>query len=104
MLAEHPVNPIGSFADPEYTQVRLTEAKPRETPQVLVSKTLFELAIRPTIDGRTTGFCKLIVESRDHTIPGCHIVGEGAAEIIQMASIAFSEYSIRAQPEGVCNG
>jgi len=89
MLAEHPVNPIGSFADPEYGQVGLTEAKARETHQVLVSKTLFEDAIRPTIDGRTTGFCKLIVDRKAHTILGCHIVGERAVEIIQMASIAM---------------
>jgi pyruvate/2-oxoglutarate dehydrogenase complex dihydrolipoamide dehydrogenase (E3) component len=89
MLAEHPVNPIGSFTDPEYAQVGLTEAKARETHDVLVSKTLFEDAIRPTIDGRTTGFCKLIVDRGTHTILGCHIVGERAVEIIQMASIAM---------------
>jgi len=89
MLAEHPVNPIGSFTDPEYAQVGLTEAKARETHDVLVSKALFEDAIRPTIDGQTTGFCKLIVDRRTHTILGCHIVGERAVEIVQMASIAM---------------
>ena len=85
----YPVNPIGSFTDPEYAQVGLTEAKARETHDVLVSKTPFEEAIRPTIDGRTTGFCKLIVDRGTHTILGCHIVGERAVEIIQMASIAM---------------
>ena len=89
MLADHPVNPIGSFTDPEYAQVGLTEAKARETHDVLVSKTLFEDALRPTIDGRTTGFCKLIVDRGTNTILGCHIVGERAVEIIQMASIAM---------------
>ena len=88
-LAAHPVNPIGSFTDPEYAQVGLTEAKAREAYDVLVSRTLFEDAIRPAIDGRTTGFCKLIVDRATHTILGCHIVGERAVEIIQMASIAM---------------
>jgi dihydrolipoamide dehydrogenase len=89
MSAAHPVNPIGSFTDPEYAQVGLTEAKAREAHDVLVSKTMFEDAIRPTIDGRTTGFCKLIIDRSTHTILGCHIVGERAVEIIQMASIAM---------------
>ena len=89
ILAAHPVNPIGSFTDPEYAQVGLTEATAREAHDVLVSKTLFEDAIRPAIDGRMTGFCKLIVDRRGHTILGCHIVGERAVEIIQMASIAM---------------
>jgi pyruvate/2-oxoglutarate dehydrogenase complex dihydrolipoamide dehydrogenase (E3) component len=89
MLADYPVNPVGSFTDPEYAQVGLTEAKARETHDVLVSKTPFEDAIRPTIDGRTTGFCKLIVDRATHTILGCHIVGERAVEITQMASIAM---------------
>jgi dihydrolipoamide dehydrogenase len=89
MSAAHPVNPIGSFTDPEYAQVGLTEAKAREAYDVLVSKTPFEDAIRPTIDGRTTGFCKLIIDRKTHTILGCHIVGERAVEIIQMASIAM---------------
>lgn len=89
MLAAYPVNPIGSFTDPEYAHVGLTEAKAREAYDVLVSKTLFEDAIRPAIDGRTTGFCKLIIDRRTKTILGCHIVGERAVEIIQMVSIAM---------------
>ena len=89
ILAAHPVNPIGSFTDPEYAQVGLTEAKAREAHDVLVSKTLFEDALRPAIDGRTTGFCKLIVDRRTRTILGCHIVGERAVEIVQVASIAM---------------
>jgi pyruvate/2-oxoglutarate dehydrogenase complex dihydrolipoamide dehydrogenase (E3) component len=89
VMAETHVNPIGSFTDPEYAQVGLTEAKARESHDILVSKVPFEDASRPMIDGRTTGFCKLIVDRKTHTILGCHIVGERAVEIIQMASIAM---------------
>lgn len=51
---------------------------------------LFEDTIRPIIDGRTTGFCKLIVDRTSRTILGCHIVGERAVEIVQMAAIAIA--------------
>ena len=89
MTVENSVNPIGSFTDPEYAQVGLTEVKARETHDVFVSTVPFADAIRPTIDGRTTGFCKLIVDRTNHTILGCHIVGEMAVEIAQMAAIAI---------------
>lgn len=85
-----PVNPIGSFTDPEYAQVGLTEAKARETHDIVVSKVRFEDTIRPIIDGRTIGFCKLIVDRASRTILGCHIVGERAVEIVQMAAIAIA--------------
>jgi glutathione reductase (NADPH) len=32
---------------------------------------------------------KLIVQRSDRRILGCHVVGQGAAEIIQMAAIAI---------------
>lgn len=88
--ADSPVDPIGSFTDPEYAQVGLTEAKARATHDVLVSKVLFEDTIRPIIDGRTSGFCKLIVDRTSGMILGCHIVGERAVEIVQMAAIAIA--------------
>jgi dihydrolipoamide dehydrogenase len=89
MTVDNSVNPIGSFTDPEYAQVGLSEVKARETHDVFVSTVSFAEAIRPTIDGRTTGFCKLIVDRTNHTILGCHIVGERAVEITQMAAIAM---------------
>ena len=90
LSADSSVNPIGSFTDPEYAQVGLTEAKARATHDVLVSKVFFEATFRPIIDGRTTGFCKLIVDRTSGTILGCHMVGERAVEIAQMAAIAMA--------------
>jgi pyruvate/2-oxoglutarate dehydrogenase complex dihydrolipoamide dehydrogenase (E3) component len=46
--------------------------------------------IRTIIDGRTTGFCKLIVDRKTAEILGCHVVGESAVEIAQVAAIAMS--------------
>src|SRR5262249_23517263 len=70
--------PIGSFTDPEYAQVGLTEARARANGEVVVAKIGFDSTTRTIIDGRTLGFCKLIVDSKTHHILGCHVVGERA--------------------------
>jgi dihydrolipoamide dehydrogenase len=84
------VNPIGSFTDPEYAQVGVTEAKARETHDVLTATVDFNSTTRTIIDGRTFGFCKLIVDRSTARILGCHVVGERAVEITQVAAIAIA--------------
>jgi dihydrolipoamide dehydrogenase len=85
-----PVNPIGSFTDPEYAQVGLTERKAREQRDVLTAAVGFDSTTRTIIDGRTTGFCKLVVDRATFKILGCHVVGERAVEISQVAAIAMA--------------
>ena len=82
--------PIGSFTDPEYSQVGLTEAKARQTHDVVAAVINFDSTTRTIIDGRTNGFCKLIVDRQTREILGCHVVGERAVEIAQLAAIAMS--------------
>ena len=82
--------PIGSFTDPEYAQVGLTEAKARETHDIVTARIDFNSTTRTIIDGRTDGFCKLIVERKTRQILGCHVVGERAVEITQVAAVAMS--------------
>jgi pyruvate/2-oxoglutarate dehydrogenase complex dihydrolipoamide dehydrogenase (E3) component len=84
------VSPIGSFTDPEYAQVGLTEAKARETHEVVTAVVRFDSTTRTIIDGRTAGFCKLIVDRATYKILGCHVVGERAVEITQVAAIAMA--------------
>jgi dihydrolipoamide dehydrogenase len=84
------VSPIGSFTDPEYAQVGMTEARAREAHQTLVVKVNFDSTTRTIIDGRTTGFCKLIVDRDTRVVLGCHVVGERAVEIAQVASIVIA--------------
>src|SRR3984893_11288993 len=84
------VGPIGSFTDPEYAQVGLTEAKARETHDVVVAVVRFDSTTRTIIDGRTKGFCKLIVDRTTCRMLGCHVVGERAVEIAQVAAIAIA--------------
>ena len=82
------VNPIGSFTDPEYAQVGLTERRARGGSRRggLDDPLRRDDAI---IDGRTFG-TKLIVDRATHKILGCHVVGERAVEITQVAAIAIT--------------
>jgi pyruvate/2-oxoglutarate dehydrogenase complex dihydrolipoamide dehydrogenase (E3) component len=84
------VSPIGSFTDPEYASVGLTEATAREHREVVVEKVRFDSLPRPIIDGRQMGFCKLVVDRELHTILGCHVVGERAVELAQLAATAMA--------------
>ena len=84
-----PVTPIGSFTDPEYAQVGLTEAKAREKYDVVTAIVRFDSTTRTIIDGRKAGFCKLIAD-RNFRILGCHVVGERAVEIAQVAALAIA--------------
>ncbi|HEU4837311.1 MAG TPA: NAD(P)/FAD-dependent oxidoreductase [Pyrinomonadaceae bacterium] len=82
--------PIGSFTDPEYAQVGMTEKQARAAGEIVVAKVCFDSTTRTIIDGRTNGFCKLIVDSRTRQILGCHVVGERAVELTQVAAVAMA--------------
>jgi dihydrolipoamide dehydrogenase len=83
-------SPIGSFTDPEYASVGLSEAAARASHDVVVANVGFDSLPRPIIDGRTVGFCKLIVDRRLERVLGCHIVGERAVELAQLAATAMA--------------
>lgn len=84
------VAPIGSFTDPEYAQVGLTEEKAREGHDIATAMVRFDSTTRTIIDGRTYGFCKLIVDRQTRLILGCHVVGERAVDITQVAAVAIA--------------
>lgn len=88
--ADATINPIGSFTDPEYAQVGLGEAKAREGHDVEVVTVDFAAMTRAIVDGRTFGFCKLIVDKGSHRILGCHLVGDRAVDVAQVAAVAMA--------------
>jgi pyruvate/2-oxoglutarate dehydrogenase complex dihydrolipoamide dehydrogenase (E3) component len=90
MMLGNSATPIGSFTDPEYAQVGLTEARARETHDVVTAVVRFDSTTRTIIDGHKVGFCKLIVDRKTLRILGCHVVGERAVEIAQLAAIAIA--------------
>lgn len=86
----HRVGPAGSFTYPEYAKVGLTEAQAREGAEVVAPVVPFDGAVRAIIEGRTFGFCKLVVDRKSYRILGCHVVGERAVDIAQLATIAMA--------------
>jgi pyruvate/2-oxoglutarate dehydrogenase complex dihydrolipoamide dehydrogenase (E3) component len=86
----HEIVPTGSFTDPEYGSVGLTEAQARERYHCAVAVVRYDDLLRPVIDARPEGFCKLIVERRRRDLLGAHVVGEYSAEVIQMAAACMA--------------
>ena len=68
----------------------MTEATAVNAYEIAVAKVRFDALPRPTIDGRPTGFCKLIADRHSRRILGCHIVGERAVERAQVAATAMA--------------
>jgi glutathione reductase (NADPH) len=77
------------FSEPEVGTVGLTETQARAQ---LAQTDIYEAMFRPlraTLSGRATRvLMKLVVDGRSGRVVGCHVVGEGAAEIAQIAAIA----------------
>ena len=87
--ASYTVVPSGSFTDPEYGQVGLTEPLAAHGHDIVTGIADYRDLLRPVADGRPDGFCKLIADRRDHTILGGHVLGEYSAEIIQVIATAM---------------
>lgn len=90
---EHRVVPHGGFTDPEYGSVGLTEAKAREQHEVVVATVPYADLDRAVIDGRSEGFCKLVVSRETHQILGAHVVGEQAVEIVHIVAAIMETHS-----------
>jgi pyruvate/2-oxoglutarate dehydrogenase complex dihydrolipoamide dehydrogenase (E3) component len=86
----HEVVPVGSFTDPEYGSVGLTEEQARARYDCAVAVARYEDLLRPVADGRPNGFCKLIVETGRRQIVGAHVLGEYSAEVIQMVAACMA--------------
>ena len=87
---EQGVNTSAGFTDPEYACAGLPEENAREAYDIVTAVIHFNSTIRTIIDGRKAGFCKLIVDRKTAKILGCHVVGERAVEIAQVAAMAIS--------------
>ncbi len=81
--ATYDVVPSGSFTDPEYGRVGLTETEATAQHDVIVGIARYDDLLRPVADGRPEGFCKLIADRRSHLILGAHVLGEYSAETVQ---------------------
>ena len=86
---DHSNIPTAVFTTPELGTVGLTEADARAAfPVVDLYKTSFR-AMKATLSGADDRvMMKLLVNPETDRILGCHILGEGAAEMIQLVGIA----------------
>jgi glutathione reductase (NADPH) len=86
---DHTNVPTAVFSDPEVGTVGLTEAQARERlGRTDIYKAMFK-PLKATLSGRdTTVLMKIVVDGLSDRVVGCHVVGEGAAEIAQIAAIA----------------
>src|SRR5499427_7710970 len=86
---DHTNVPTAVFSEPEIGVVGLTETQAREKyPRVDIYKTTFR-PMKATLSGRETRvLMKLVVDASTDRMLGCHIVGEAAAEMIQVVGIA----------------
>ena len=86
---DHTNVPTAVFSEPEVGTVGLTETQARERlAQTDVYKAMFK-PLKATLSGRDTSvLMKLVVDGLTDRVVGCHVVGEGAAEIAQIAAIA----------------
>lgn len=85
---DHANVPTAVFATPELGTVGLTEEQARERGEVDVYKARFR-AMKATLSGRDEKvLMKIVVEAATDKVLGVHVVGEDAAEMIQLAAIA----------------
>jgi glutathione reductase (NADPH) len=94
---DHSNVPTAVFSDPEVGVIGLTEAQARtRLPQTDVYRAMFK-PLKATLSGRdTTVLMKLVVDGLTDRVMGCHIVGEGAAEMIQVAAVAVKMRATKA--------
>jgi len=91
VTVDHTNVPTAVFSDPEVGAVGLTEAQARrKLERTDIYKEMFK-PLKATLSGRdTTVLMKLVVDGITDRLVGCHIVGEGAAEMVQVLAIAIT--------------
>jgi len=94
---DHVNVPTAVFSQPEIGTVGLTEAQARaQFSHVDVYKVDFK-PIKATMSGRDTRvLMKLVIDGSTDRVVGCHIVGDDAAEMIQLLGIAVKMKATKA--------
>ena len=94
---DHADIPTAVFSQPEVGTIGLTEAQARaEFSHVDIYKASFR-PMKATMSGRDTRvLMKLVVDGTTDRVVGCHIVGDGAAEMVQVLAIAVKMKATKA--------
>jgi glutathione reductase (NADPH) len=99
---DHEDIPTAVFSTPEVAVIGMTETKARERlARVDIYKTTFR-PMKATVAARDTrSFMKLVVDGSNDRVVGVHMVGQDAAEIIQVAGIAVKMKATKADFDAV---
>jgi glutathione reductase (NADPH) len=94
---DHAEIPTAVFSQPEVGTVGLTETQARaQFSHVDIYKSDFK-PMKATMSGRDTRILmKLVVDATTERVVGCHIVGDGAAEMAQLLGIAVKMKATKA--------
>jgi len=100
---KHDTIPTAIFTQPEVGTVGLSEEDAREKYGAMdIYKARFK-PMKQALSGETQRvLMKLIVRQSDQVIVGCHMVGDDAAEIIQMAGIAIKMGATKQDFDDTC--
>jgi pyruvate/2-oxoglutarate dehydrogenase complex dihydrolipoamide dehydrogenase (E3) component len=85
----HDVVATGSFTDPEYGSVGMTEDRAAGDHDIAVGIAWYDDLLRAVADGHPDGFCKLIADRHSRAILGAHVFGNYSAEIVQVVATAM---------------
>lgn len=85
---DHDLVPSAVFTQPEYGAVGLTEEEARDREPVDIYCAAFRPMQKSFIDRRERALFKLVVSQATQKVLGCHIVADGAGEMIQLAAVA----------------
>ncbi|GHD68957.1 glutathione-disulfide reductase [Jeongeupia chitinilytica] len=90
--------PTAVFSTPELGTVGLPEAAARERyPQLKVFRTGFRTMRSAFADGEDRMLMKLLVDGATDRVVGVHVLGDAAAEMIQLAGVALTAGATKAQ-------
>lgn len=83
--------PTAVFCQPGIASVGLTEAQARKSGDAIdIYKTVFKPMQFSLSDSEEKTLMKLVVDRKSDKVVGCHMVGPGAAEIIQGLAVAIT--------------
>ena len=87
--SDHHLVPTAVFTRPEVGTVGFTEEEAKESYDIKTFKTLFSPMENRISKSEQKVFMKILVCSQTDKVLGCHIVGKGASEMIQIFGVAI---------------
>jgi len=99
---DHSLIPSAVFTQPEYGTIGLSEEDARDQEPIEVYATTFRPMNTSFIGDPQIVLMKLVVSQATRRVLGCHIIADGAGEMIQMAGIAVKMGATKEDFDRVC--